>query len=484
MRSGAVAELFEAFNSNNIEYCHWKSTDHLEASFEAKTDLDVLIGKAFQGVAEAILIECGFLRMRTPDLRTYPGVEDFIKYDCDLGRFVHLHLHYSLQCGDRWVKSYRVPIESYLLRNRVYLKEFGLWNIDPLSEYLLFIVRMHMKWTNPENKTSVRAENESILALLSEGWVDAVKEHPLITQSLIGVVKEYSEKNFSNISKKQKRSLQKENIRYQRLSTLNFWCQNKIRFIYRVYVEIFRRFLKNYSFGRRRLTNGGVIVAFVGMDGSGKTTMLQQAYERYSKQMNVTKVFLGTGRSGSGLVRRVIFYLFDSIYKARSKNISSSSISKVRNRPSLFKLLWMFLCLKDRNSELKKLCSADANGSLVLVDRWPQDDIAGFADARKLKGFEREGGLLGFVARIEEKFYRDLNQVKSDCTIWLDVSPEISLKRKPEELTIDEADKYRDVLKQLSLDSFSNLVRIDADAILSDVSDKVNSTIWKNLSGN
>ena len=265
MRSDAVIELFEAFNSSNIEYCHWKSTDHLEASFEAKTDLDVLVGKACQGAAETILIRCGFVRMRTPDFRTYPGVEDFIKYDSDLGRFVHLHLHYSLQCGDRWVKSYRVPIEDYLLKNRVYLKDFGLWNIDPLSEYLLFIVRMHMKWINPENKVSVRTENESILALLSEGWLDAVKDHPLVTESLLGVVKEYSEKDLSSISKKLKRSLQKENTGYQRLSRFNFWCQNKIRYSYRVYIEIFRRFLKNYSFGRRRLTNGGVIVAFVGM---------------------------------------------------------------------------------------------------------------------------------------------------------------------------------------------------------------------------
>jgi len=211
--------------------------------------------------------------------------------------------------------------------------------------------------------------------------------------------------------------------------------------------------------------------------------MVQKAYERFSKQMNVTKVFLGTGRSGSGLVRRVIFCLFDSIYKVRRKNISSSSIPKVSKRPSLLKLVWMFLCLKDRNNELKKLRSADANGSLVLVDRWPQDEVAGFADARKLKGFEKEGGILGFVARIEKKFYCNLNQVKSDLTIWLDVSPEVSLKRKPEELTVDEADNYRAVLKQLSLDSFSNPVRIDADADLPDVSKNVNAIIWKNLSG-
>lgn len=38
--------------------------------------------------------------MKTSELRIYPGVQDYIAYDIELDKFIHLHLHYQLVLGD------------------------------------------------------------------------------------------------------------------------------------------------------------------------------------------------------------------------------------------------------------------------------------------------------------------------------------------------------------------------------------------------
>ena len=40
-----------------------------------------------------------------------------------------------------------------------------------------------------------------------------------------------------------------------------------------------------------KISNGGKIVAIVGIDGSGKTSIVSEMQYFYSRQMNVTRVF-------------------------------------------------------------------------------------------------------------------------------------------------------------------------------------------------
>lgn len=480
MQSKVVKNLFDLFNDNDVIYCHWKSTDHLDASFEAKTDLDVLVGKESTRSCEKILLELGFVRMRTPDARTYPCVEDFICFDKDLGRWVHLHLHYQLPCGDRWVKAYRIPIENYILENRVFLDEYNIYNVDPLTEFLFFVTRMHMKWRLPNKKNSVKKENKYLISRIDFSVIDITK-HPLYFEEMTELYNCYINNKVPSLSIIQILKFKKHLSKFRRMPLFEFFFKRALRYLYRLNIEFSRRTLGDKSFGRRLCVSGGGVIAFVGMDGSGKSSMIDEVHKVFSKQINVQKVFLGTGRSGAGFLRRIIFKLSDSAIKKKKKDEGSNLIqkAKVKKKPKLLRMFWIYLCLRDRKKELKKLNRAAANGSLVIVDRWPQDQMLNLADAPRLTYFLNKNGLLGRLAKYEYSFYQEIKKAPIDKHIWFDISPEVSLERKPDELSLSQAKEYRSVLKTLVDKEFVNCVVINADEAYEAVRAKACNSVWE-----
>ncbi len=486
MFSKIILDLFSKLNEENVTYCHWKSTEHLAASFEAKTDLDVLVSRYHARTCESVLLAVGFVRARTPDARTYPCVEDYLFYDAELQRWIHFHMHYQLPCGDRWVKSYRTPIEDYLLQNRVYLKQYNIYNIDPVSEYLFFITRMHMKWATPIKKSSVLQENEFLAQLLKDNGINSENlkshfvKHPLCVDGTFAIAEAYFLKSPESISSKQVNLFQKQLLVYRRMGRLTFFRLNISRYLLRLHIEFYRRILKDYSFGRRAIVNGSRLFSFVGMDGSGKSTMIDEVYREMGKQLNVTRIFLGTGRSGAGLFRKFIFIIYD--FKSK-KNRSTATENKGIKKISLGKLFWIYLCLRDRNKELTKLHRSAANGNVVLIDRWPQRAITDFADAPKLAEYVNAKGLAGYLARREADFYTKIESINIDKHLLFDIQPETSLKRKPNELTLDLAIKYREVMHNLRADIYKNCDFIDAEKSYGEVKNKVCKIVWNTING-
>ncbi|MBO7913690.1 hypothetical protein J5X89_18905 [Vibrio sp. G41H] len=478
MSSKIVTEFFSEINSTDISYCHWKSTDHLDASFLGDTDFDILVKRKDAFKFEKILLDKGFVRARTPDLRTYPCVEDYIYYDSNLNKFFHFHIHYQLPCGDRWVKSFHIPLENYILENRVYLKGFDIYNIDPISEYLFFIIRMNMKWRLPTKKKSVVKENDYLLNRINESNLsfDDIKSSYLYGFCDNKILDKYYHRELSSVTIFDNFRFKRKLFNYRRLGHVFYYLCQVVRYLYRLYVEFNRRVIHNYSFGRRQLISGGRVIAFIGMDGSGKSSMLEECTEFYKKQINVTNVFLGTGRSGAGFIRRQIF----KVYGSRDKNKSSSNIadSHIIRKPNFLKLVWILLCLRDRNRELKKLFQSVANGNLVVVDRWPQSSVNGFADYPKLYDFCDESGLVGILARKEKKFYEKLSTVSVDKFLFFDIEPETSLDRKPNELTLSEAREYKQAMYELTSSHFSRVTPINAEQDFESVKVKSISAIW------
>ncbi len=131
--------LFKSFNDNKISYCHWKSSNHLEASMDGLTDLDVLVDDEMAQKATELIIEQGFERFETVHLRSYPGILDYVCLD-ESGVWAHLHLHFKLILGDRWVKAYRLPVEKEFLSRAQFEEQFNSYVINSHDELLLLIL--------------------------------------------------------------------------------------------------------------------------------------------------------------------------------------------------------------------------------------------------------------------------------------------------------------------------------------------------------
>ena len=137
--------LSEKLDVEDICYCHWKSNEHLHAAMVAATDLDILVEKNKSLTIKQILSEIGFKHFAPTSFRMYPAIEDYLSFDEDTGRLIHLHLHYQLTVGEKHLKGYHLPWEHLVLSTRQFDVEEQVYVVDPNVEMLLLLVRDALK---------------------------------------------------------------------------------------------------------------------------------------------------------------------------------------------------------------------------------------------------------------------------------------------------------------------------------------------------
>lgn len=142
---GLLTDLLDHLHAAEIRYCHWKSSEHLGASMQGKTDLDVLVHRADAGRLARVLTDADFKPFRKLSGHDYPGVEDYLGCDPDTGTLSHFHVHYQLTLGEKFLKGYRLPWEDAVLASRALDPMHGLYVIDPHLEALLLVSRAALK---------------------------------------------------------------------------------------------------------------------------------------------------------------------------------------------------------------------------------------------------------------------------------------------------------------------------------------------------
>ena len=110
--------LFEKWNSEHILYCHWKSNEHLEPGLDGDTDLDVLLDSKDEVRALLILRELRFLNCKSQYGSRYPKVSDWLGFDAETGKMIHVHLHLTIVTGHRGMKEYNLPWTETALETR------------------------------------------------------------------------------------------------------------------------------------------------------------------------------------------------------------------------------------------------------------------------------------------------------------------------------------------------------------------------------
>jgi thymidylate kinase len=269
----------------------------------------------------------------------------------------------------------------------------------------------------------------------------------------------------------------------RRYKIIQFYIVSFVRQAYRYWVEFKRRILIIYSSGRRRLPYGGMLVAVLGIDGSGKTTAVERLEKDFAVQINVTRVFLGNGKSGSSWFRRILFFIFGARarWKAHRKMRRSDSKTEKRNVPWYY-LLWMCLCLFDKRKNLASALSGRANGTLVLSDRWPQSQIKNNHDGPRIYGMGKVKGFTAFVAGREHSLLKKVEMIPPDIIFRLIVSPDTAMKRKPGEFTYEEAKRNMGFMCQIEWPQ-SLVVDVDAEQSCEEVHNRIATIIWKHLCG-
>jgi len=474
-----IERLLSNWHEQEVKYCHWKSTDHLEEALDGRTDLDILVGLHSALRAEQCIIASGFVPMHTAVLRSYPGVHDYIAYDEELDRFIHLHLHYQLVMGDRWVKAYRLPVERGVLQRRVWLSSQQTWAVSPSDELLIYCARMCVKFRRPFVRPRVQEELSYFCARASSSDLDATVSQDY-RPALLEVAK-LALAGDQSVLEGRSRIVRQEMSAFLRMSKLAFLARSYMRLAYRVVVEVARRKLMVQSFGRRRLARGGVTVAFVGMDGAGKTSAIERNREFLAKQVDVSTVFVGSGKSGAPWYRRVAFALFGSkaTFKAKAGTVGVAAASK---RYPFYYLLWQWICARERCARIQEAYRSRSSGRLVLVDRWPQDTVLGSFDGPKL-AHTADTFFAARARAAERETCNRAKEVAPDLVLRFVVSPAVARMRKPGELSEEQAEAARDDLLKIEWPAATTVVDINADEAAAQVDVAVRKAIWRKLGG-
>ena len=70
-------------------------------------------------------------------------MEDYLGFDYPTGKLIHLHVHYSLILGQKYIKNHLLPLENIIFQNLI--TKGNIHIPCPEIELILLIIRVHMK---------------------------------------------------------------------------------------------------------------------------------------------------------------------------------------------------------------------------------------------------------------------------------------------------------------------------------------------------
>ncbi|HET7008628.1 MAG TPA: hypothetical protein VFK65_24220 [Candidatus Binatia bacterium] len=433
-----IRDLIEELNKSGIRYCHWKSNLSLAKALAGQTDIDLLVHRKDAGLFRAILGQQCFRPAITTDGESFPSVEHYYALDEESGVLVHVHAYFRVITGESLAKNFRLPIEEMLLQNT---REVDSVRVPIQSaELVVFTMRMMLKHTSPME-----------LVLLARYWKQVQREVEwlLETDSLdetLSFVKCWLPSLDTDLFSECVAALKSPaplfrriRLGYQLRSQLSPYARHSIL---RAWLSGVQKFTKMFF---RRLTRshkgmaplgGGAVIAFVGSEATGKSTLLAEMRGWLGEHFAVKQIHAGKPQSTLlSLVPNLLVPALRSLLpSSRSTQVETQYASQEQSEPSRSDYPLIFgirsaLLAYDRRSLLTRAFGRAANGTIVLCDRYPSM-LSGAPDSPQLSHLPvspSRYSVRRWLARIEARLYREIPP--PDLVIYLSAPLEVTVSR-------------------------------------------------------
>jgi len=478
------------FERMKISYCYWKSSRAIDAVLAGESDLDLLVAHEDQHRCQAILLERGFKLFPMVASRDHPAILSFLGFDGLTGRLVHIHLHARLVAGERLLKNYTLPWQDVILARAVRHPSLPIRVLDPASEALLLVIRsaLELTWRDPVTlrhwaaTTSKFAMDRVALA----GQVD--RESLLeLAERLVGsdLAPRMVTALFGDEPLHQQRTLRRDLARhlapYRTYNTIEARLRATGRAGLWLAGGLNRRHFHWPRPSARRAPGGGSVVAIIGVDGSGKSTVVSAIRAWLGTEIDTLPMYFGTGDGRPLLLMRpfkALVPLFTRLLRTRPRGSSHGTISDQRPGLAYQVLLagWAMVVAREKRSKLLAARRGASRGLVVLTDRYPQNEIIGFNDGPLL---HRLPGVPRWFSRIETSAYALSRRLPPDLVVKLQVSPETAAAREP---TMDRS-VIRERIAAIQHLNFAarRVVTIDAEQPLAEVIRRIKLEVWRLL---
>ena len=493
-------DLFDRWHRLNVRYCHWKSNDTLSQSLDGigGFDLDIFVYRNDYALAVEGLVQTGFIRVESGPGKSVDGVEGYLGCDTETDGQSYIHLHYRLVTGPELTKGYILPFEELIIQTRFRDPDYDVFRPDPSLELILHYFRASLKvsyitviqevmsgklwfrgkWVRQSEFLSLQVEDYSLDLMLKKVLC---KEGITLFKSLL----------LSPPSARQLLSFREvwlgaseESLR-QRGSLSTF-----VSLVYRRTIQINKVLLRRFSpeviiLPKKKIPHGGTFVAFVGADGSGKSTVVQKIQKHFSWKLEVHVGYLG-GLGGQFMLSRPILSLIRPFVKLMVGG-GNAKVTEGNAQPkSLIRIfvrsVWAVFLSREKRKSFVKMCQARNRGVVVLSDRFPQALVPGEIDGPLIgEEIRHLSPILFYLGKKEDELFRLVARQRCDLIIFLDVDTETTVKRL-KSLNVDRA-HHRIERTRAAFSGLENVVVIDANRSLDEVLIDVKRVVWKCIAG-
>lgn len=351
-----ILEDLDFFKSNNQKLIIWKSFDRLQESICGKTDFDLYLIDGNLEKFDTLSHHTGWAKFKAEKWRSFQGIFDYFKIfedEKNNNYLIHFHVHETVRTGERFTKS--LVLNRDIFANKIE-KINNFYTTDKNLDYELKIIRSSFKLT------------------------------------FLDIVLSICKLSTFPIFKYRKEIVRVPNIRFSgddlildqylnEKSVIKFLVVNyKIRNKFKSYKK--KRLYKNYYYKliRSKLSRGGKLAlnkylfSFIGVDGSGKTTTIENVCKLLSTQLKVKVIYFGIPK----FIKKTRFLLYKlknlakkSKTKTEIKKIIPIPKNKNRSIDTLFSIsVSIVKLLKTLQVKIYQI-----RGYIVLTDRYPIENI-------------------------------------------------------------------------------------------------------------
>lgn len=487
-----LREFIETLNKNDIRYCHWKSNLSLAQALSGDTDVDLLVYRNDADCFRLILSQLCFRPAVNNDGLSFPSVVHYFALDEESGLLVHVHAYFRVITGESLAKNYRLPIEEMILQNT---REVGSVPLPVKSaELVVFTLRIMLKHTSlvelvllARDWKHVRREVEW---LLEENSLDAAVDlvncwlPSLDTDLFVACVRALRDPAPL---------LRRINLGFRMRAQLRIYARHSA---IRARLDGAKKFstmaLRRLTHAKRgmALQSGGAVIAFVGPEATGKSTLLAEVSHWLGEYFAVEQVHAGKPKSTPLSIAPNLFLpaLRSMLPSYRSGHVETQYGAKDHSESSekVYPLIFAIrsaLLGYDRRSLLTRAYRQAANGTIVLCDRYPSL-TGGAPDSPQLSHMPVAADQYPIryrLARIEQRMYREIPS--PDLVISLTVPVEVAVVRNATRGKYEPEDYVRLRHVQSANLNFGDtpVYEINTDQPLDDVVLDVKKAVWNTL---
>jgi hypothetical protein len=482
--------VLDDFHREAISYCYWKSVRRIQSVLAGDGDLDLLIARHDQHRARTILLGHGYKLFPSVAVRDHPAIESYLGYDQPSGRLVHLHLHFRLVVGERLHKNYRIPWETEILARAIPHPTLPVNVLDPASEAVLLGIRacLELGRLDPVTRRGWRTttarfafDRKRLAGTLDPAQLAGRARELLgddvgaiLTDAICGGGPLQENDRLQS-------AIRRHFAPYRTYNALEARLRGAGRAIHWATGGLNKFYLHLPRPWNRRAPGGGCVVALIGIDGSGKTTVNASICAWLGSEIDIMPVYFGTGGGRPSLLLRpfkMMIPLLTRLFKTKPRGSSHGKVSK--EAPgllySLSLMFWATVVALEKRTKLLAARRGASRGLLVITDRYPQNEITGFNDGPLLT---RLAWAPSWLRQLEASAYALAQRLPPDLVIKLIVTPETVARREPD-MDSMIVEKRIEAIPRLTFSS-THVVSVNAEQPLVDVIRAVKENIWRML---